>query len=155
MFRFVSSVARKTACAGIVAASLFATATMAQTAPATGLGQAWPNAVDQSANPNWHVYVFERDGVRYVQVNDRNGNVHAAIGRAGDTLFALPVGVDAQHVDVASTSNSATSAQMVYQDDSTTVTAEPQRDGSEQIVAHISTCESGFCSGGSVYLSYQ
>lgn len=149
MFRFVSHAARKTVCAGIVAASLTATVAMAQTAPATGLGQSWPNALDQSADPNWHVYVFERDGMRYIQVNDRNGTVHAAIGRAGNTLFALPVRADAQYVEVAPAANTTASAQQtVYQDDSLTVMAAPQGNGSVQIIAQ-SSCDAFKCTGGS------
>ncbi len=39
----------------------------------SGLGEAMPDAIDLSSDPTWQVYEFERDGVRYVQVNDLSG----------------------------------------------------------------------------------
>jgi len=59
--------------AGLLTAG-FASTAAAATAPSTGLGQAWPNATDVSASPNFHVYVFERLGVRYVQIFSGGGN---------------------------------------------------------------------------------
>lgn len=142
MFRFVSQVVRQTVCAGVVAVSLTATVAMAQTAaPATGLGQSWPNAPDHSVSPYWHAYVFERDGVRYIQINDRNGTVHAAIGEVGDTVFALPVGVDAQRVDIMPMPRASASSQTIYQDDTITVMAAPQSDGSVQVIVQAAICD--------------
>jgi hypothetical protein len=68
-------------------------------APTTkGLGQAFPQANNLSLDPAWRVYAFERDGVRYLQMNDASGSVHAAIGIVGDTLWTLPLGIDADRV---------------------------------------------------------
>lgn len=65
-----------------------------------GLGQAFPAAPDMAPNPEWQVYEFERDGVRYLQVNDRFGTVRAAVGRIDGTFWVLPIGVDADRVAV-------------------------------------------------------
>ncbi|RDS81427.1 hypothetical protein [Dyella psychrodurans] len=127
------------------------TATLAQTAaPATGLGQAWPNAKDHSRSPYWHVYVFERDGMRYIQINDRQGTVHAALGRAGDMVFALPVGVDAADVTMSSSEQTSTSALPIYQDEAISVMAVPQSNGTVQITVQMTGCEPVGCIGGSV-----
>ncbi|WP_205744353.1 hypothetical protein [Dyella sp. M7H15-1] len=127
----------------------------AQTAtPSTGLGQAWPNATDVSASPNWHVYVFVLNGVKYIQVNDLNGTVHAAVATANGTLMALPVGVDAQNVTTTtaaqsvSSTNSAT--QTVYNDGTTAITATPQSSGATQIKVKTNACPTLDCSGGSI-----
>lgn len=73
------------------------------TAPkaASGLGEEYPDAADLSADPAWGVYQFERDGVTYLQVNDAAGNVRAAVGRIGETVWVLPVGTDADRVQTA------------------------------------------------------
>ncbi|HUB90001.1 MAG TPA: hypothetical protein VMA74_09765 [Dyella sp.] len=143
-------------------ASLFALcatpAAFAQTAsPATGLGQAWPNAADVSANPNWHVYVFVLNGVKYIQVNDLNGTVHAAVGTANGTSIVLPVGVDSQNVSTPSSgsttatpsaSSTSTPSQTVYSDSTTTVTATPQSSGATTFsVMSAASCPTGGCSG--------
>jgi hypothetical protein len=110
----------------------------AQTAaPATGLGQAWPNTSDLSLSPNWHVYVFVLNGVKYIQVNDLNGTVHAAVGTASGTSIVLPIGVDALNVTTMSSSSSSSSSttQTIYNDGTTTVTATPQSDGTTQFNA--------------------
>lgn len=151
MSRTQGSLIRKAAFAGLTALCVTSTA-FAQTAtPATGLGQAWPNAADVSANPNYHVYVFVLNGIKYIQINDLNGTVHAAVGTANGTSIVLPVGVDSQNVATqqspASTSNS-TSSQPVYNDSSTTVTATPQSNGTTKFtVLDTTSCPSG-CSGG-------
>lgn len=68
---------------------------------AIGLGQTHPIAVDQSVDPAWHVYQFQRAGMNYVQVNDRNGIVRAAVGRIDDVIWVLPVGTDVERVFVS------------------------------------------------------
>lgn len=68
-----------------------------------GLGQSFPQSIDLSTDPLYQVYKFERDGVQYLQINDAAGVVRAAIGRIGDTLWVLPVGADADRVDVPGT----------------------------------------------------
>jgi hypothetical protein len=143
------NVIRQTLLTGFVALSLTSIATAQTSSPTTGLGQAWPNAVDHSRSPYWHVYVFERDGIRYIQINDRNGTVHAALGRAGDTIFALPVGVDAEDVTISSSAEGNTSALPIYQDDAISVTASPQSDGAPQIMV-LMCSDFGKCTGGSL-----
>jgi len=62
------------------------------------MGSRWPNEVDVSSSPNWHVYVFRRSGVEYVQVNDLNGTVRQVVASAGGQFLVLPMGADASHV---------------------------------------------------------
>jgi len=124
-------------------------------APATGLGQAWPNAVDVSLSPHWHVYVFVLNGVKYVQVNDLSGNVIGAVGTAGGQFITLPIGEDSQYVSTpqqraAHTSSSeAAAATTIYRDSSTVVTATPQSDGATQLnVSTLSPCTDPSRCGG-------
>lgn len=119
---------------GLVAAGLASTASAAAP-PSTGLGQAWPNATDVSASPHYHVYVFERLGVRYVQINDLNGNVRAAFGNAGGNFFGLPIGLDANRLETPTepsavpADTTGTAGETVYQDGSSRVQVVPQPTG--------------------------
>ncbi|QSQ35950.1 hypothetical protein ISN31_03365 [Xanthomonas translucens pv. translucens] len=70
----------------------------------TGLGEASPAATDLSADPAWKIYQFERDGISYLQINDVDGRVRSAVGRVGDTAWAMPMGTDADRVSIASSS---------------------------------------------------
>jgi hypothetical protein len=150
MSRIRCSVIRQTLLAGFVALGLPAIAAAQTAAPATGLGQAWPNAVDLSHSPSWHVYVFERDGIRYIQINDRNGTVHAALGQTGDTVFALPVGVDSDHVTVAAPAQNDALPPAIYQDESISVMAVPQSDSTTQIMVKVACADIGKCVGGRI-----
>lgn len=69
-------------------------------AASRGLGESFPAAADLAADAAWQVYEFERDGVRYVQINDAAGTVRAAAGRIGATAWVLPIGTDADRVAV-------------------------------------------------------
>ena len=69
-------------------------------AAASGLGQAFPAASDLASDSAWQVYEFERDGIRYTQVNDQYGSVRAAVGRIGNTFWTMPIGSDADRVRV-------------------------------------------------------
>jgi len=129
---------RKALLAGFVAIGLTSTAIAQTSTPATGLGKAWPNAADFSANPNWHVYVFVLNGIKYIQVNDLNGTVHAAVATAAGTSIVLPMGVDTQNVQTATSSASSTT-QTIYSDATTTVTATPQSNGTTQFTV-ANTC---------------
>lgn len=108
---------------------------VATDAPSSGLGQAWPNTTDVSANPHWHVYVFEKDGIRYVQVNDTNGGVHAAIATAGGQVLVLPIGKDAQSVTTTTdtTTTPSTTANTIYNDGTVTINAAVQPTGAVQM----------------------
>lgn len=129
----------------VFAASIaIATGTAMAATPATGLGQSWPNASDVSTNPNFHVYVFALGGVKYIQVNDTNGNVLGSVGTSGGQFITLPIGRYAQQVvtpsQPASASTSATpaaSAAVVYNDGTTTVTATPLSDGTMTLSAAL------------------
>ncbi len=74
---------------------------LAQAAVSTaGLGETSPVAADLSADPNWQVYGFQRDGVIYLQVNDLTGQVQLIVGNAGGAYFALPAGRTAARVSL-------------------------------------------------------
>jgi hypothetical protein len=150
MSRIHCNVIRQTFLAGFVALSLSTVAAAQTAAAATGLGQAWPNAADYSRNPSWHVYVFERDSIRYIQINDGNGTVHAALGQTGDTVFALPVGVDSDHVTVAVPAQTDALPSAIYQDESISVTAVPQGDGTAQIIVKVACGDPNKCGGGRI-----
>jgi hypothetical protein len=104
-------------------------------APSTGLGQAWPNTTDVSSSPHFHAYLFARDGIEYVQINDLRGTVRAAFAAAPGTVLVLPIGVDAVHAGTANNAVSSNTAETVYQDKTVSVSATPQSDGSLQLNA--------------------
>ncbi len=142
---------RRVLLASMLSLGVSATA-FAGTPPATGLGQAWPNAADVSANPNFHVYVFVLGGVKYVQVNDTNGDVLGAVGTAGGQFITLPVGQFAQLVttpqDPAAATTTATPSAapaVVYQDSTTTITATPLSNGALQLNAAAVSTGGGTC----------
>ncbi|HUB89273.1 MAG TPA: hypothetical protein VMA74_06035 [Dyella sp.] len=99
--------------------------------------------------------MFMLNGIQYIQVNDLNGTVHAAVGTANGTSIVLPVGVDAQNVSTpaqssttsASPSTTSGAAQTVYQDSATTVTATPQSNGTTKFTIQTA-CTGMSCSGG-------
>jgi len=138
MFRKSFGFASRSGVAAMALTALLSTAAFAQ-APVTGLGQSWPNAADVSVSPHYHVYVFVRDGIRYIQVNDLNGTVRAAVAVADDVVLVLPVGADAQSVttrhglaQLAGTQNTG-AAETVYSDRSTRITATPTSTGALQV----------------------
>ncbi|CAJ9214199.1 Uncharacterised protein [Burkholderia pseudomallei] len=120
----------------------------------TGLGQAWPNAADVSLSPHYHVYVFTRDGIRYIQINDATGVVRGAIATAAGVVLVLPIGVDAAHVKTLHvTPGNATpfsSTETVYRDQTTTLSVTPQTSGALQITTQqAATCTNpAECSAG-------
>lgn len=112
---------------------------------ATGLGQAWPNVPDVSASPHFHVYVFDRAGIRYVQVNDLAGTVRGAYGVAGAEAFALPIGVDADRAALPTDparpgTTASTISEVVYSDDSVRMIVTPQPNGTMQMLL-LGTCK--------------
>lgn len=132
----------KTILTTAIALSMATMVTAQDATPATGLGQSWPNATDVSTNAHYHVYRFERDGVTYIQVNDLQGQVRAAIATTQSGALTLPVGMDAQHVKVVTGPAAASldATQVVYQDSVMTVTVLPQDDGSLNIMAMMGEC---------------
>ncbi|WP_369916504.1 hypothetical protein AB8810_10965 [Xanthomonas sp. NCPPB 3005] len=80
----------------------------------TGMGEASPSAKNVSSDPAWGVYQFTRDGIDYVQVNDVYGAVRAAVGRAGDVSWVMPMGVDADRVTIT---QSAEIGSVIYSSD--------------------------------------
>jgi hypothetical protein len=111
--------------------------------PATGLGQSWPNATDVSTSPHWHVYVFERNGVRYVQINDLGGKVRAAFAASNGHVLTLPVGSDAERVatpeDPLPVSGN-TAGDIVYQDSAVKVLVAPQANGTATTYVATGDC---------------
>lgn len=97
------------------------------------LGSRWPNAADVSASPYFHVYVFQKAGVKYIQVNDLSGTVRQAIASSGNQLMVLPMGVDAARVTTAQqqvpTATTSTQPVVVYQDANTSVVVAPDGAG--------------------------
>jgi hypothetical protein len=153
MFSNAHRAVRYATFAAFAAAGLASTIAHAQTAVVNDLGKAWPNAQDVSVNPNWHVYAFERGGVRYIQINDRHGVVHAAIGLVGNAAFALPMGVDAQRVFVTSTSGIGTTSEVIYRDATAMVSIDGRGDGTDGVVARmIAPCDDpAYCNQSNSY----
>lgn len=79
-----------------------------------GLGESFPTADDLAADPAWQVYEFQRDGIRYVQVNDQTGKVRAAAGRIGATAWVMPIGTDADRVAVPGDATPAGTPRVLY-----------------------------------------
>jgi hypothetical protein len=57
-----------------------------------GLGEAHPRAPDVSLSPRFHVYVFPKDGIDYIQINGLDGKVLAAVAAANGRFYTLPIG---------------------------------------------------------------
>lgn len=125
-------------------------AAAAATPAVTGLGQAWPNAVDVSMSPNFHAYVFVIGGIQYIQINDVNGNVLGAVGNAAGQYIVLPVGKFAQQVSTpqqsaaTSAATPAAAATPVYNDGTTSISATPMSDGTMSL-STAATCDPVDC----------
>lgn len=130
--------------ASMLVASLATGAVHAQTAFATGFGQSWPNVTDVSTNANYHVYVFDRAGTRYIQVNDAAGNVRGAFARTAYSLTGLPVGSDAARLATPSEPlpvPASTAGVIVYDDGSVRIFVAPQSDGTAALRAAGGDCK--------------
>ncbi|ATD67266.1 hypothetical protein CNR27_07285 [Luteimonas chenhongjianii] len=97
-----------------------------------GLGEAVPAAPSISQSPNFRVYEFEKDGVRYVQINTLDDEVLTAVGITKSGAFVLPIGsLSREEVRVASRGAAATatradgncpcSAEVVFRDAHVTI----------------------------------
>lgn len=84
---------------------------------ATGLGESLPLTSDLSSDPQWQVYAFQRDGVRYLQINDGANTARAAIGQIGATAWVLPIGRDADRVAIQTAVPSTVAGRVVYRDE--------------------------------------
>ncbi len=80
----------------------------------SGLGESFPVRPDMAADPAWQVYEFERDGIRYIQVNDKIGRVRAAVGRIGNTFWVLPIGSDADRVTTSTEITAGGQSRSIY-----------------------------------------
>jgi hypothetical protein len=85
-------------------------------AAVTGLGETLPRTSNLSKDLEWQIYEFQRDGVRYLQINDNVSNTRAAIGQIGATAWVLPIGRDADRVVVQSNTSTAVAGRVVYRD---------------------------------------
>jgi hypothetical protein len=145
MFRKSSGFILRASAVSTLFAALLSTSVLAHEAPATGLGQSWPNATDVSVSPHYHVYVFVRDGIRYIQVNDLNGTVRGAVAMADRVVLVLPVGVDAPYVTTQRAQVPVTNGETVYRDSSTRITATPTNTGAVQLDVATPVTPSGIC----------
>jgi hypothetical protein len=137
MFRKANALLSSKTLAMTLLVTMLPASVFASEPPSTGLGQAWPNAADVSASPHYHVYVFQRDGIRYLQINDLDGTVLAAVAVANNEALVLPVGVDAQYVTVSQVNSesakASANAQTLYRDGTTQVTAATSSNGIVQV----------------------
>jgi hypothetical protein len=83
----------------------------------TGLGEPMPSAIDLSGDPAWQVYAFERDGIRYLQINDSGYTPRAAVGPIGPTAWVLPIGQDADRVTIDEDVQPPPTSRIVYRDE--------------------------------------
>lgn len=67
---------------------------------ATGLGQSGGTA-NLSLISSWKATAYERQGIRYIQVEDSYGQPRAAIAYVGSTIWNLPIGTDADRVSTS------------------------------------------------------
>jgi hypothetical protein len=99
--------------------------------------------------------VFVLNGIKYIQVNDRNGNVIGAVGTAGGQFITLPIGRFSQYVSTPQQHSAAVpqastgTPTTVYRDDSTVITATQQSNGTTTLKASpAATCtDPAECSG--------
>ena len=125
---------RRVALAGLLAIGLCGAVQAAAPVASNGLGQAWPQAKNASAAPGWKVYVFVSSGVKYIQINDNAGTVHAVVATSNGQFLVPPMGVDAQRVStpqqpLAVVSTNTAPAVTVYSDGAVKITSSSQTDG--------------------------
>ncbi len=142
--------------AGLLIFVIAATASAATAA--TDLGKNQPDTPDRSQLAPWHVYVFHRDNVEYVQINDANHNVRAAFANANGQTMVLPMGSDNERVSAVQQSTIAqqpasSAGSTVYRDNQVKVVVTPQASGTSWTVQAIdkapttSGCSVQTCTG--------
>lgn len=113
------------ATAGLVAA--------VQAAPlqSNHLGESRPAVPDVSRSANWHVYLFTKDGIKYVQINDLSDQVRAAFAAGNGSYLVLPIGSDAERVSTPQQAKAAaiSTGETVYEDGSLRVIGIAQETG--------------------------
>jgi len=128
--------------AGLLAITL--SAHVAASVPAeTGFGQSRPNSPNVGLNARWPVYVFHRQGVDYVQVNDANGRVRVAFAHMGNQFLVLPAGADIEHVSTPQQREAAVAAlnsEIVYRDAQIQVSMIPQAGATTWAVTTVPQC---------------
>lgn len=103
-------------------------------APAkSGLGESYPETMDLAPDSAYGVYAFELDGIKYLQVND-GGQVRFAVGYIGETMWAVPAGVDASRVRLPGDPLPAGAGLVVYSGEMT-VTRYATSDGEVWVVS--------------------
>jgi hypothetical protein len=112
---------------------------------ASGFGQSWPNTTDVSASPHYHVYLFSKDGIRYFQINNLNGDVLAAVAVANAVVITLPIGSDAGLVTHSATPQMSGASETVYSDKGLTLTATPKENGQIAINTAVNTATAENC----------
>lgn len=66
------------------------------------------NVRDISLSPDWHVYVQSWHGIRYIRIDDANHVIRAGIAASEGpqpVFVPLPIGVDADRIQIAGTAN--------------------------------------------------
>lgn len=135
---------RKAAIAGILACGLALPFAASAQQAEPGLGQAWPNLPDVSRNPQWHVYVFQLNGIKYIEVADLSGRIVSAIGTANHRYIALPVGAYPQYVSIPHQAAllprgvASATPTTVYRDSTTTVSVATASNGAVATTAMVS-----------------
>lgn len=123
---------RRVALAGLLAIGLCGMAQAATPVASSGLGQAWPQVPNASVAPGWRAYAFVSNGVKYIQINDNGGTIHAAVAASNGQFLVLPMGVDAQRVSTPQQPLKAASSAptvTVYSDSTVKITGTAQADG--------------------------
>ncbi|MGV7186969.1 hypothetical protein [Xanthomonas phaseoli] len=88
----------------------------------TGLGSSYPQARDLSQLSTARVYVFQREGISYLQINDLTGQARTAIGWVENTRWVLPIGADADRTVILPVgSPTPADTLLVYEADDVTV----------------------------------
>ena len=63
------------------------------------LGRPFPKTLNHSLNPQWRVYVFELEGIRYFQINDIFGGIHVIFAEVEGDILVIPIGLDTSNVE--------------------------------------------------------